>query len=135
MANISFSKRRVVNMVKRIAILVLVLLAVAMTAFMASAELTPMSWGFPVLIQNNTATGFQEATQAANDLQTANIAFPDSTVGTGSIFGSAFPTIGQNSLQTALDTQIGFGQQTSSTYFAYPFLSIGGSPVPSMGLL
>jgi hypothetical protein len=133
MANISFSKRRVVNMVKRIAILVLVLLAVTMTTFVVSANLTPMSWGFPVLVQNNSITGFQESNQAANDLQTANIAFPDSL--SGGLFGSAFPTIGQNSLQSALDTEIGYGQQTSSTYFAYPFLSIGGSPIPSMGLI
>ena len=120
-------------MVKRIAIIVLVLLAATLATFAVSADLTPMSWGFPVLITNNSATGFQESTQAANDLQTANIAFPDSL--TGGLFDSEFPTIGQNSLQTALDTDIGYGQQTSSMYFAYPFLSIGGSPVPSMGLI
>jgi predicted PurR-regulated permease PerM len=119
-------------MVKRFAIIALVLLAIATIAVPVYASLVPMSWGFPVLVQNNSITGFQSSSQAANDLETSNIAFPSSLSG---IFGSAFPTIGQTSNQGALETNIGYGQQTSSTYFAYPFLSIGGSPIPSMGLL
>ena len=131
MAYISFIKRRVVNMMKRLTIIALVLLAVGLVALPAYADLVPMSWGFPVLVQNSSLTGFQDQSQSASDLQSANIAFPDSASG---ILGTSFPTIGQNSLQNALASNIGFSQQTSSTYFAYPFLSIGDSPVPSMGL-
>jgi hypothetical protein len=120
-------------MVKRFTIVCLILLAIAVLAVPACANLVPMSWGFPVMIQNNSLTGFQTATASTSDLENANIAFP--TTGGSSIFGSAFPTIGQNSLQKALQTNLVFQQQTQSSIFAYPFLSIGGSPIPSMGLL
>jgi len=121
-------------MVKRLVLLTLVLLASTMALYSASASLTPISWGFPVLVQNGTLTQLQTATQSASDLESAHIAFP--TVGCGGgLFGSAFPSISQNSLQNALATNTIFGQQTQSTFFAYPFLSIGCAPVPSLGLL
>jgi len=121
-------------MVKRFVLLTLVLLAITMASYSASAMLTPISWGFPVLVQNGSLTAMQSATQSASDLQSANIAFPTVGLG-GGIFGGAFPSIAQNSLQTALATNMLFGQQTQSIMFAFPFLSIGGAPIPSMGLL
>ena len=121
-------------MKKMLALLTLVLLAAAATIVPAGASLIPMSWGFPVMVQNSSLTGLQTQTATAHDIESANIAFPTSGIA-GSIFGSAFPTIGQNSDQGASQTALAFQQQTQSAYFAYPFISIGGSPIPSMGLL
>lgn len=119
-------------MKKTLALLTLVLLVAA--AVPAGANLVPMSWGFPVLVQNASLTGLQTQTATAHDLESANIAFPTTGMA-GSIFGSAFPTIGQTADQGTTQTALDFAQQTQSSYFAYPFLSIGGSPIPGMGLL
>jgi len=121
-------------MVKRLVVLTLVLMAAVALSYPASASLVPISWGFPVLIQNGSLTALQSSMQSASDIESADIAFPTAGLG-GGIFGSAFPSIAQNSLQKALATNLLFGQQKQSTIFAYPFLSIGGAPVPSMGLL
>ncbi len=120
-------------MVKKIVLLALVALAVVAVSCPAGANLTPIAWGFPVMVQNGSLTQMQAATQSASDMESANIAFP--SMGGGGIFGSAFPSIAQNSLQNALATNMLFGQQTQSSFFAYPFLSIGGAPVPGMGFL
>ncbi len=82
-------------MVKRLAIICLILLTIAVLSVPAGASLVPMSWGFPVMIQNSTLTGFQSSNAANSDLESANIAFP--TRGKRYI-QHAFPTIGQNSL-------------------------------------
>ena len=119
-------------MVKKILVLTLVLLAVVVTSYSASASLIPMSWGFPVLVQNNSQTALQSQMQQASDDQSANIAFPTTT---GGIIGTAFPTIGQVSNQNALATNLLYQNAKQSTYFAYPFLSIGGSPLASMGFM
>lgn len=115
-------------------LLTLVVLAFSAVSYPASANLTPISWGFPVLVQNGSLTALQTSMQSASDLESAHIAFPTAGLG-GGLFGSAFPSISQNSLQNALATNMLFGRQTESIYFAYPFLSIGGAPVPSLGLL
>ncbi len=119
---------------RRFVLVALVILAVAAISYPVCASLIPMSWGFPVLVQNNTITGLQTSSQSLTDNEMADISFP--SVGTGGgLFGSAFPSIAQNSLQNAFGMNLGFGQQTQSTFFAYPFISIGGSPIPGMGLL
>ncbi len=120
-------------MVKRLAIICLILLTVAVLCVPAGASLVPMSWGFPVMIQNSSLTGFQSSNAANSDLENSNIAFP--TSGGSGLFSSAFPTIGQNSLQCGSLENLAFQQQTQSAIFAYPFLSIGGSPIPGMGIL
>lgn len=120
-------------MVKRLALLTLVILAITALAYPAAANLIPMSWGFPVMAQNASLTNFQTSTQSVSDLESANIAFP--TVLGGGLFGGAFPSIAQNSLQNALGSNLGFQQQTQSSVFAYPYISIGGSPVPGMGFI
>jgi hypothetical protein len=127
-------KRRVVNMVKRLALVTLVILAVTAIAYPACASLVPMSWGFPVMIQNSTLTGLQTSTQSATDNEMADISFPTGS-GSGGLFGSAFPSIMQNSMQNAFGSNLNFGQQTQSAIFAYPYISIGGSPVPGLGFL
>ncbi|HTY91318.1 MAG TPA: hypothetical protein VMC84_09095 [Methanocella sp.] len=119
-------------MKKKLTILTLVLLAAVAISGVASAGLVPMSWGFPVLIQKASLTGLQTSAATAHDIETANIDF--SGFG-GSIFGSAFPTIGQTADQGQTLTTLDFANQCQSSYFAYPFISIGGSPIPSLGLL
>ena len=120
-------------MKKTSALFTLVLL-VAVAIVPVGASLIPMSWGFPVMVTNNSLTGLQTQTATAHDIESANIAFPTNSLA-GSLFGSAFPTIGQASDQGTMQTALDFAQQTQSSYFAYPFLSIGGSPIPSLGLL
>jgi len=124
-------KRRVVNMVKRLVLLTLVLLAAAVLQ-PASAHLVPISWGFPVLVQNASLTGLQTASASASDLESANIAFPTAGMG-GGLFGGAFPTIAQLARKTADQSSLGFMNQNQNMMFAYPYISIGGSPVPGMG--
>jgi hypothetical protein len=121
-------------MVKRLAVITLVILAATILAYPAYASLVPMSWGFPVFIQNNSLTGLQTATQSATDNEASNIDFGLGS-GLGGLFGSAFPNIGQTSLQNAFGSNLAFQSAHESTIFAYPFLSIGGSPIPGMGLL
>jgi hypothetical protein len=118
-------------MVKRSALLVLLMLAVTALASPASASLTPMSWGFPVLVQNASLTGLQTQVATAHDIESADISFP--SVGGGSIFGGAFPSIAQFADQGTSLSSLGFMNQNANVFFAYPYISIGGSPVPGMG--
>ncbi len=127
-------KRRVVNMVKRLALLTLFLLAAATLSSPVSAHLIPISWGFPVLVQNASLTGMQMASASASDMESANIAFPTAGFG-GGLFGGAFPTISQFANQNAAQTNLAFANQNQNMVFAYPYISIGGAPVPGMGLL
>ncbi len=120
-------------MMKKIVLLTLVLLA--MTTISAGANLVPMSWGFPVLVQTGSLTGLQTQTATAHDIETANIDFPSSIGSCGGIFGSAFPSIFQSADQGQSLMALDFAQQNQASYFAYPFISIGGSPIPGMGLL
>lgn len=107
-------------------------LAIVSLTAISAASLTPMSWGFPVMVQNQTLSQTNMAFQNASNVQSANIAFP--TVATG-VLGTTFPTILQNVDQSQTAMQLSNLDETQSTAFAYPWLSIGGSPVPSMGFL
>lgn len=123
-------------MKKLITIAVLASFVILLTVLQANASLVPMSWGFPQMAQTNTLTAFQKDTSQATDNEAAAVAFPTSTDSlAGSVLGTSFPTISQTSVQGQLLNSIGFQQQTSSSTFSYPWLSIGGSPVPSMGFL
>lgn len=119
-------------MLKRLVMTAFVLTAIVLVALPACASLVPMSWGFPTLVQNNTLTSFQSAFSNANDLETSDISFPTTSDG---VLGTSFPTISQIGQTNALQTQLAFTQQKQYSQFAYPYLSIGLSPVPSMGLL
>src|SRR5512146_3127506 len=81
-------------MMKKLALFVIVLLAAATIVVPASAGLVPMSWGFPVLIQNASLTGLQSQTATAHDIESAAIDFGGGGFG-GSTFGGAFPSIAQ----------------------------------------
>ncbi len=126
-------ERRVVNM-KRLALLTALLLAAVAFVGPVSASLVPMSWGFPVLIQNNSITGLQTASASAMDFEAADISFPSTGFGgSGGLFGGAFPSISQIAHQGASQSALAFANQNQNMIFAYPFISIGGSPIPSMG--
>jgi O-acetyl-ADP-ribose deacetylase (regulator of RNase III) len=119
-------------MVRKIVILAFAAIAIVLLVGPSAASLIPMSWGFPVMVQNQTLSATNMDFATASDLETANIAFP--TVATG-ILGTTFPTILQTADQSQTAMQLNTMDQTASTMFAYPWLSIGGSPVPSMGFL
>lgn len=119
-------------MIKKFILTASIVVAVALMAPMATPSLMPMSWGFPTLVQNSSLTDFQTAFSSANDFETSDISFPTTSDG---ILGTSFPTISQLSQQSSLLTQMELMSQNQYSQFAYPWLSIGGSPVPSMGLL
>lgn len=111
-------------------------LVIVMMAFQAGASLVPMSWGFPQMAQSSSLTAFQKDTALATDDEASAVAFP-STAGdlTGSVFGSSFPTISQTAVQSNQLSSIKFQNENSNFAYAYPFLSIGNSLLPSMGFL
>jgi hypothetical protein len=119
-------------MIKRLILTASVVMVIAMMAPAAITSLMPMSWGFPSLVQNNSLSEFQSAFSSASDFETADISFPTSSAG---LLDTTFPTISQVSEQSSILTQLAQMSQTQYSQFAYPWLSIGNSPVPSMGLL
>jgi hypothetical protein len=119
-------------MVNKLAIVLFAALVVATLTLPANASLVPMSWGFPTLVQNNSLTSFTCENALANDFELSNISFPTTS---SSIVSSAFPTITQMSNQSQLVTKFAFQNQQQNMQFAYPWISIGFSPVPSMGFL
>jgi hypothetical protein len=108
---------------------------IALLALQAGASLVPMSFGFPQMTQSSSLTAFQKDTASATDDESAAVAFPTAVDSVNSVFGTSFPTISQTSLQSQLLNSVKFQQENSNFAFAYPFLSIGGSPIPSMGFL
>lgn len=127
-------------MVKKLVTIVLLVLAASMLMLPATAALVPMSWGFPQLWQDRELTAFEKSFAEATESQSAAVAFPTAGattagLGTGSVFGASFPTITQTGAQNNLLVNTRFMQERESFAFAYPYLSIGGSPVPSMGFI
>jgi hypothetical protein len=122
-------------MKKMLVLAILAGMVIALSALPAGASLVPMSWGMPVMTQSASLTAFQKDTASATDNEAAAVAFPTSTGVTDSVFGSAFPTITQTSLQSQLLNSVSFMNENQNFAFAYPYLGIGGSPIPSMGFL
>ena len=121
-------------MVRTIIALSLVTLAIVALTSTAYASLIPMSWGFPVMTQNQTLSSMDLEFANGASAQSAAVSFP--TVSTaGSILGTAFPTILQDNTANQMALKLATMDQTASSSFAYPWFSMGGSPVPSMGLL
>jgi hypothetical protein len=116
-------------MVNKSAMVLFALAVVAVMTVPSYASLVPMSWGFPTLVQNSSLTSFENDFAQANDFELSNISFPTTT----SSISSAFPTITQISNQSQIASKFSFANQQQSSYFAYPWLSVGFSPVPSMG--
>ncbi|WP_424357431.1 hypothetical protein [Methanocella sp. MCL-LM] len=124
-------------MVRKLFTVVLLALAAILISIPAGASLVPMSWGFPTLVQDHTLTAFENNLAESSASESAAVAFPTSAgsfCGT-SAFGSAFPTITQSAAKDDFLMSNKFMQEKQSMAFAYPWLSIGGSPVPSMGFL
>lgn len=118
----------------KLAVVLIIAAAVALSALPAYANLVPMSWGFPTMVQNNSLTNFESNFAWASDNEVSDISFP--TMGDSSFSGfSAFPTISQRSNSEQMVSQVKFMNQQQSTHFAYPWISVGFSPVPSMGFL
>ncbi len=123
-------------MVRKLLTVVMLSLAIAALTVPAVAGLVPMSWGFPTIVQDHTLTAFSKDSAVATDNEASAISFPTTASALcGSTFGSSFPTITQTAVQSQLLNSVKFMQENEHFAFAYPFISIGGSPVPSMGFL
>jgi hypothetical protein len=123
-------------MVRKLLSIVMLALVIAFLAAPAAAALVPMSWGFPTLVQDHTLTAFEKDTAVATDNEAAAVSFPSTASSLcGSTFGSALPTITQTAVQSQMLNSCKFMQENQHFAFSYPFLSIGGSPIPSMGFL
>ena len=120
-------------MVNKLAVVIIMATAVTLLALPAYASLIPMSWGFPTMVQNNSLTNFESNFAWADENDFTDISFPTTTSIMGSM--SSFPTITQSSSKTQLVSSIKFQNQQQSMTFAYPWISEGFSPVPSMGFL
>lgn len=120
-------------MVKMIKLILLSVSVIGLLSPSAYADLVPMSWGFPTFTQNNSLSNFEQDFGFNSDFELSSVSFPTSS---GSdLLGSSFPTITQISNQTSMAGVIKFSHQEQSAQFSYPWLSIGFSPVPSMGFL
>ncbi len=122
-------------MIKRLVLTAITIGLIAFLAMPSHASLVPMSWGFPSMVEKNSLTSFQSMFQEATDVESAEISFPSSLGSCTSSLGFSFPTILQNADATSTLSQIAFQNQEQFAQFAYPWLSIGGSPVPSMGFM
>jgi hypothetical protein len=123
-------------MVRKLLSIVMLSLAIAFLAAPVAASLVPMSFGFPTLVQDHTLTAFEKDTAVATDNQAAAVSFPTTASSLcGSTFASSFPTITQTSVQSQVLNSCKFMNENQHFAFAYPFVSIGGSPIPSMGFL
>jgi hypothetical protein len=120
-------------MVNKLAMVLFAATVIALLTLPAYASLMPMSWGFPTLVQNNSLTAMENSFANASDFELADISFP-TTTSTVAGFG-AFPMITQISNASNTLSQFKFQNQQQSMQFAYPWISIGFSPVPSMGFL
>ncbi len=137
----------------------LVLLAVALMALPAYANLVPTTFGFPVIVQNGSTSAFNQDTAFATDFENVNIQIPvfgpgfdlGATVGPatadGAVLGAgatanvlpfgpvnlAFPSISQTVNQTQAVTHTDFAQTNEFAEFAYPFVGVGPVALPGFG--
>lgn len=98
----------------------------------ASAQLVPISYGFPTIVQSNNAVAFEQDTANSLNYQAANIDF-----GGGLAFSPgvtmAFPSISQTSLQVQSATHTEYSQTSSYAEFAYPYAGVGAVSIPGFG--
>ena len=139
----------------------LVLLAVALVAMPAYANLVATTFGFPVIVQNGSTCAFNQDTATATDFENININFPvfdqlndcglsntlalgptqvctDGTTASANVlpFGPvslAFPSISQTVDQTQDVTHCDFAQTNEYAEFAYPFVGVGDVSLPGFG--
>ena len=137
----------------------LLVLAIAIVALPASANLVCTTFGFPVIVQNGTTSAFNQDTATATDFETVNISIPITAdgidlgasvgplaadgvaLGAGATsnvlpFGPvnlAFPSISQTVDQTQTVTHTDFAQTNEYAEFAYPFVGVGPVCLPGFG--
>lgn len=118
----------------------LIIFAIAiltLLAMEADASLVPMSWGFPTLVKNSSLTSFENMFALQTDNEFTDISFPtmSSDMSMAGFGYSTFPTISQVSSKSNMLYSVSFTNQQESMQFSYPWVSVGFSPVPSMGFL
>ena len=137
----------------------LLLLAIAIVALPASANLVATTFGFPVIVQNGTTSAFNQDTATATDFEQFNLGWPviadgidlgpsvgplaadGVALGAGASsnvlpFGPvnlAFPSISQTVDQTQTVTHTDFAQTNEFAEFAYPFVGVGPVTLPGFG--
>jgi hypothetical protein len=119
-----------------------VLVVITLLTFLAIpgyAQLEPMSWGFPTLVQNNSLLSFADSFAMQNQSSFSSISFPTmdsiSGISDSSISDSSFPTITQVTDNVMEMYNFSYMNEQQSSVFSYPWISTDFSPVPSMGFL
>jgi hypothetical protein len=119
---------------KRLLIItVLAGMVIGLSLLPVCASLTPMAWGMPIMAGGNSLTSFYNDAAVATDNEAASVAFPTTGLGCGCGIGTALPSIAQTALQSQSLSSVGLTNANQNYFFAYPYLSIGGAPIPSMG--
>ena len=118
-------------MVNKLVTIVVLALAVCFFSWGVSAQLVPVSYGFPVITQSNNAVAFEQDTANALNYQNVNINFPTDLAFSPGV-SMAFPDISQTSLQTQSATHTDFSQSSSYSEFAYPFVGTGTTVFPGL---
>jgi hypothetical protein len=137
----------------------LVLLAVALIAMPAYANLVATTFGFPVIVQNGSTCAFNQDYAFARDFENLSIKIPvfgdgydlgatvgpatapGVNIGAGSTanvlpFGPvdlAFPSIHQDVQQVQNVSHCDFAQTNEYAEFAYPFVGVGPVSLPGFG--
>jgi hypothetical protein len=119
---------------KNLALVMVTATLLTLLALPSYAQMVPMSWGFPTLIQNNSLLSFANSFAWENQSDFTAISFPTMDTISG-ISTSSFPTITQISDDVKMQYSFSYMNQQSSNVFTYPWISYGFSPVPSMGFL
>ena len=112
---------------------VLICMVTGMSLLPAVAMLTPMAWGMPIMAGGASMTAFGKDTAAYADNEAAAVAFPGSGGLACGGLGGALPTIAQTAALSQLLSSEQYQNANQNYFFAYPYLSIGGAPIPSMG--
>ncbi len=120
-------------MEKNVFVVIVAVISLILLAAPAHAALEPMSWGFPTFMKNSSLTSFEDMFAWQNSYENTDISFP--TFGASEFGFSSFPTISQTSSRVEMLSSFNYMHQQESSQFAYPWISIGFSPVPSMGFL
>jgi len=119
---------------KNLALIMVATIVLTLLAVPAQAQLDPMSWGFPQLIQNSSLLSFANSFAWQNQSSFTDISFPTMDSMSG-ISTSSFPTITQITDNVMEQYSFSYTNQQQSSVFSYPWISYGYSPVPSMGFL
>jgi len=119
---------------KNLALVLVTATLLTLLALPSYAQMVPMSWGFPTLIQNNSLLSFANSFAFQNQSDFTSISFPTMDTLSG-LSASSFPTITQVSDNVEMQYSFSYENQQSSSIFTYPWISYGFSPVPSLGFL